>query len=91
MIRLNITVPFYYDNLDQLRDRICDIIDWEDEDYSSFLNPDSGIFNYIEDDDKSLISEDDIIDFVQKFSYLLLSDCDDLDDISEASVKIEEV
>lgn len=90
MIKLNITFPLEFNNWEELRDQICDIIDWEDEDYTNFLKSDSGFFNYLEEDRKDLISEDDIIDFLNNYSSLVLKDYDLEDLLEDAKVEVEE-
>ena len=90
MIKLNITFPLEFNNWEELRDQICDIIDWEAEDYADFLKSDSGFLNYLEEGTKDLISEDDIIDFLDNYSSLVLKDYDLNDFLEYAKVEVEE-
>lgn len=89
MIKINITIPLEFNDWEELRDQICDIIDWEDEDYDNFLASNSGFFNYLKDGRKDLISEDDIIDFLNNYSYLVLQDYDLEELLDDARTEVE--
>ena len=89
MIKLNVTFPLEFNNWEELRDQICDIIDWEAEDYADFLKSDSGFLNYLEEGRKDLISEDDIIDFLDNYGSLVLKDYDLEDFLGDTKVEIK--
>lgn len=76
-IEVKISTTLEFSDLEELIDRIYDVIDSEEQ-YESFdcLDDDNNFSNYVNTGERSEISEYDIVDFIKNYGDLLARDYD---------------
>lgn len=91
-IEVKISITLEFSDLEELIDRIYDVIDSEEQ-YESFdrLDDDNNFSNYVNTGERSEISKYDIVDFIKNYGDLIARDYDLEDLFRDTDVEISKI